>query len=91
MQLIFALLLSIDTDLTSVSTVNIISNVAGRWKYECDCINKFLIYSTFHKHIALQFIHCCLKQELHIEVISHCTFPSAVTGFRFNLSKVVVK
>lgn len=63
MQLIFALLLSIDTDLTSVSTVNIISNVAGRWKYKCDCINKFLIYSTFHKHIALQFIHYCLKQE----------------------------
>lgn len=61
MQLIFALHLYIDTDLASVSTVNIISNVAGRWKYECDCINKFLIYSTFHKHIALQFIRYCLR------------------------------
>lgn len=32
MQLIFALHLYIDTDLASVSTVNMISNVAGRWK-----------------------------------------------------------
>lgn len=61
MQLIFAFHLYIDTDLASVSTVNIISNVAGRWKYECDCINKFLIYSAFHKHIALQFIRYCLR------------------------------
>lgn len=52
MWLIFALYLYIDTDLASVSAVNIISSVAGRWKYKCDCINKFLIYSTFHKHIA---------------------------------------
>lgn len=61
MQLIFALHLYIDTDLASVSTVNMISNVAGRWKWECDCINKFLIYSTFHKHMALQFIRYCLR------------------------------
>lgn len=61
MQLIFALQLYIDTDLASVSTVNIISHVAGRWKYECDCINKFLIYSTFHKRIAWQFIRYCLR------------------------------
>lgn len=84
MWLIFALCLYIDTDLASVSAVNIISNVAGRWKYECDCINEFLIYSTFHKHTAYNLFAIVLghfEAGLGFEVLHWFPFLPAETGF----------